>query len=122
MQSFPKDGVADVRPEFLQDVENAVERNLAHPFLSRLGPGAFPAGVIKVGNPGAGTVADDLGEVEGLTAGIGSGDEQAANGVTRALEKSAVEEQLRIGWGQIQSKLMEMLYLLCSLNNGIFII
>src|SRR5208282_3902759 len=91
-ESFlPENVVADVRPELLEEVEQAVESNLVSPLLSGLGPGALALRVVEVGDARAGAVAHDLGEVEGLASGIGAGDEQTADGVARPREESAVE-------------------------------
>ena len=86
--------VIDVRPEFFEDVEKAVEADLGEPFLSGLGPGAFGSGVIKIGDPRSCAVADNFGEIEGAASRIGSGNQKTAYGIAGALEKPAVSERV----------------------------
>ncbi len=79
-----EDVVVHIRPEFLDEVGGAVDPNLEDPFLPGLGPGAFPAGVVKVGNSRSRAVADNLREVESVArvvgcGQVGAGDEEPAD-------------------------------------------
>src|SRR5258708_1918890 len=84
----------DVRPEFFEDVEKAVEADLGEPFLSGLGPGAFGSRVIKIGDPRSCPVSDNFGEIEGAASRIGSGNQKTAYRIARALKKPAMSERV----------------------------
>ena len=54
--------------------------------------GALAGGVVEAGEAGGGSGADDFAGVEDLVAGVGAGDDDAAEGVAGALEEAAVAE------------------------------
>src|ERR1700732_1812100 len=84
----------DVRPEFFEDVEKAVEADLGEPFLSGLGPGAFGSRVKKIGDPRSCPVADNFREIEGAASRIGSGNQKTADGIAGALDNPAASERV----------------------------
>jgi len=73
-----EDDAIDVRPEFLEHVEEAVEGDLRFPARVGFHLGIGLARVIQIANAGGRVGSDDLGKVERAVAGVGTGDDEAA--------------------------------------------
>ena len=66
-----KEGVIDVRPKLLQDIENAIQGDLCYPFLPGLCPCALSRRIVRARNAGARTIAHNLRKVKPRASGIG---------------------------------------------------
>lgn len=88
-----KDGVPDVSPKLLYDVEDPVQCELLFPPLASLRPGAILRRVIEARDSRCGAVADNFRKVNCRTAAIRAWDSQSAESVSGALKESATAQR-----------------------------
>ena len=91
-----------VRPKLFDDVAGAVLEDLADPALVSFDQLILIRGVIEVANARGCSRPDDLRYVKGPFSRVRSGDEQAADSIPGALNKSASAERViaRVFFGQ----------------------
>src|ERR1700690_3496012 len=82
---------ANVGPEFFHHDRDGVVANLRSPYAGCVRQSAIGTGMVTVGgNGGRSGTAQNLREVELLVSGIGAGDNDAADGVSGTMPKSAL--------------------------------
>ena len=87
-----EEGVVDVRPELFDYEGDGVDADVETPLVGGVAEGALADWVVEAGEAGGGAGADYFAGVEDLVAGVGAGDDDAAEGVAGALEEAAVAE------------------------------
>ena len=90
MKNFPP----NVRPEFFQDVRNAIYADLRRPLRDGIPRSAFDGGIVGIREGGTGTVSDNFGEIEAFTARIGPRDYEPTNRIFRSVNDSAVAQRV----------------------------
>ena len=77
--------VVDVGPELFDDEGGGIDADVEAPLAAGIAEGALGGGVVKIGETGGGPGSDDFADVEDFLAGVGTGDDGAAEGVAAAL-------------------------------------
>src|SRR5579862_4032494 len=90
MLLLSKQLAADVRPEFLHNVEAGVQTELLAPLVCGMSQRPVSCGIVKVGNASRNAVPHNLGSIERIPAVVILSDDFAADGITRSLEESTL--------------------------------
>jgi hypothetical protein len=86
--------VVDVGPELLEGKDAGVDADVQAPLAERVAHGAFARRVVEVRDTGRHAGAEHFTGVEDLLAGVRTRDDDAADGVLRALDEAAMAERV----------------------------
>src|SRR5216684_2355202 len=87
---LPKHAMSDIRPEFLQHIEYAVEADLRCPFLAGFRPCALRTRIVEIGNTRCCAVANNLGEVESFATRVGASHEESADRIACTFDEASM--------------------------------